>query len=142
MNNIERTEVVLIEDNPYDAELALRALHSNFLSREVLWIRDGQEAVAYLFEDANELKHRQLKLILLDLKIPKVSGYEILLKLKADPMTSAIPVVVFSSSAEGKDIKKCNEAGANSYLVKPVGFERFLDTIKEIGTYWLVHNRV
>lgn len=142
MYSEETTEVVLIEDNPYDAELALRAFNSNFLSQDVHWIRDGQEAIAYLFEETNEVKHRQLKLILLDLKIPKVSGYEILIKLKTDPNTSAIPVVVFSSSAELKDIKKCNEAGANSFLVKPVGFERFLDTIKEIGTYWLVHNRI
>jgi two-component system, response regulator len=135
-------DVLLVEDNPNDVELTLRVLKKHNFANRVQVARDGVEALDFIFADGDtgSLVNR-LKLILLDLKLPKVSGLEVLQKLKSDPRTSCIPVVVLTSSHEDRDIDECYELGVNSYVVKPVEFDKFAHTVAELGFYWLLVNR-
>lgn len=132
--------IVLIEDQPYDAELTLRALRELGLDEDVMHLRNGAEALRYLFEDATD-HDRPPKLILLDLKLPKVSGLEVLEALKSDEGTQCIPVIALTSSQEQQDLTRCYDLGVNSYVVKPVDFEQFTETVQQIGRYWISTNQ-
>jgi len=138
-----KTDVVLIEDNPNDAELALRSLR-NYVPRDrLLLLEDGAKALDYFFGPLGGASgHVPLpKVVLLDLKLPKVSGFEVLGQLKSDERTRIVPVVVISSSSEERDIRESYRLGANSYLVKPVGFDEYASVLTEVGRYWGVLNR-
>ncbi len=136
-------EILLVEDNPHDAELALYALQKHKLANHIEVLRDGAEALDYLFcRGSHTGRHLddQPKLILLDLKLPKMDGIDVLRELKADPRTQAIPVVMLTSSREERDIVESYRLGVNSYIVKPVDFQRFTDAVRQIGFYWLLLN--
>lgn len=135
MNDVE---VLLIEDNEDDGELAIRALKKNNLVNNLVWLKDGEEAMNYFFSGA---KFERPKIVLLDLKLPKIGGLEILKKLKEHEHTKTIPVVVLTSSNQEPDILKGYDLGANSYIVKPVEFNKFADAISRIGYYWLLTNQ-
>lgn len=138
-------EVLLVEDNPADAELTLRELKKNKLVNTCYHARDGEEALEFIFATGRFAASRSIasspKLVLLDLKMPKIGGLEVLEKIKSDERTKATPVVVLTSSREDPDIQKCYQLGANSYIVKPVNFENFAQSIKGIGFYWLLLNQ-
>lgn len=137
-------DILLVEDNPDDEELALRALRKNHLANNVVVVRDGMEALDFLFAGGNysgrQVSNRP-KLILLDLKLPKIDGLEVLRKIRADERTATIPVVVLTSSSLDRDLLDSYKLGANSYLVKPVDFEKFTQCIREVGFYWLLLNK-
>ncbi len=141
---IDEIEILLVEDNPDDVELTLRALKKHNLTNKVHVARDGEEALAYFFADESPeaLKRNHIpKVILLDLKLPKVDGIEVLRRLKASERTKKIPVVVLTSSNQERDLKDCYDLGANSYITKPVAFDGFIKAVKEIGFYWLLLNQ-
>jgi len=135
MTSLEQVEILLVEDSAEDAEMTLRALRKQHLANRVHWVKDGEEALDYV------AKSEAPKLIMLDLKMPKVDGIEVLRQLKARPETRGIPVVVMTSSNEERDVVEAYRLGVNSYIVKPVGFEAFLETVSKIGLYWLLTNR-
>jgi two-component system response regulator len=136
--------ILLVEDNSTDAELAIRALRRGRISNQIQLLQDGAEALDFLF-CRGEYTHRQItdqpRVILLDLKLPKVSGLEVLRQLKSDPLTQMIPVVVLTSSAEDRDVIESYKLGVNSYIVKPVDFEQFNKAVEQLGFYWLLVNR-
>ena len=134
----EGIELLLVEDNPSDEELTLHVLRKHNLANRIRVVRDGAEALDYLFGSAAE---QYLKLVLLDLKLPKVNGIEVLGRLKADPRTKRIPVVVLTSSREDRDLLACYELGVNSYIVKPVDFAQFTESVRQLGLYWLLLNQ-
>lgn len=130
-------EILLVEDNPDDAELTIRALRKSNLANNLLHLQDGEEALNYLFsENTTNIP----KLILLDLKMPKVDGIEVLKILKNDDKKKIIPVVVLTSSKEEQDVIKSYQLGVNSYIVKPVEFDKFMNAVAEVGLYWLLLN--
>jgi two-component system response regulator len=133
-----QVEILLVEDNPDDADLTLRALTRHNLANRVLVARDGAEALEFLLSDSP--KAAAPKVILLDLKLPKIDGLEVLRRLKADDRTKAIPIVVLTSSNEEPDIITSYRLGANSYIVKPVDFEAFVRSVADVGLYWLLLN--
>ena len=139
MNGLETLPLLLVEDNPRDAELTLRAFRKNNLANNVLVAHDGVEALEIVFSRTGADRPR---VILLDLKLPKLDGLEVLRRLKSDERTRAIPVVVVTSSNQDPDIKTAYDLGANSYVVKPVDFEAFMKTMSDLGFYWLVVNQV
>jgi two-component system response regulator len=130
-------EILLVEDNPHDAELTIRALKKNNLANHLLHLEDGLEAINYLFDEKNGLP----RLILLDLKMPRVDGIEVLRKLKADEKRRVIPVVVLTSSKEERDIVESYKLGVNAYIVKPVDFNQFVKAVTELGLFWLILNQ-
>lgn len=136
-------EILLVEDNPNDVELTLRALKKNNLANKVHVVTDGAEALDYIFAQ-NKYSGRKIedtpKVILLDLKLPKVEGLEVLKKIKSNEKTKTIPVVVLTSSSEESDIIKSYQLGVNSYIVKPVNFDQFVKSVSELGLYWLLLN--
>jgi two-component system response regulator len=136
------TSILLVEDNPDDIELTLHALKKNNIINPVEVVRDGQEAVDYLFYKGNysNSTHPFPGLILLDLKLPKVDGIEILRRIKHDRKLKLIPVVVLTSSNEERDVIESYNLGVNSYIRKPVDFDQFVETVKHIGFYWLLLN--
>ena len=137
-------EILLVEDNPQDVEMTLRALKKRNLANQVHVAKDGAEALDFLFGTgayaSRDMNHVP-KVVLLDLKLPKVSGLEVLKKLKADERTRTIPVVVLTSSQEERDMVESYRLGVNSYIVKPVDFDKFVDSVGEIGLYWLLVNK-
>ena len=142
--NYENIEILFAEDSVDDAALTMRALRKGGLSNTIFHVKDGAEALDFTFckgiyssRNINE----KPKVILLDLKMPKVSGMEVLEKLKADPAFRTIPIVILTSSKEDPDIKRCYELGANSYIVKPVESENFFQTIKDLSLYWMISNQ-
>ncbi len=142
MNN--EIEILLVEDNPNDAELALRALKKNNLANNVIRVCDGEEALDFIFARGPFKDKKKLnipKLILLDLKLPKINGLEVLKIIKNDPITKIIPIVVLTSSKEENDMIESYRLGVNSYIVKPVDFDKFIDSVKDIGLYWLLLNQ-
>lgn len=144
MNQTEIVEILLVEDSAEDAEMTTRALRKHNLANHLLHVKDGEEAIEFLFGggDHNGRRYQETpKLILLDLKLPKVDGLEILRKVRADERTRLIPVVVLTSSREEKDVVESYRLGVNSYIVKPVDFEKFIQAVKEIGFYWLLLNQ-
>lgn len=144
MSAFEQVEILLVEDTPEDAEMTLRALRQKNLGNHVHWVKDGEEALEYLFGEgryAGRRANHPPKLVLLDIKMPKVDGIEVLRRVKASGLRS-IPVVVMTSSNEERDVLESYRLGVNSYIVKPVQFDAFLDTVSKIGLYWMLTNRV
>ena len=137
-------DILLVEDNPSDAELTLRALKKNNLANRVVHVSDGEEALAFVFGpegSGGQGKVNAPRLILLDLKLPMVDGLEVLKVLKSDPRTRAIPVVILTSSKEERDVVESYRLGGNSYIVKPVDFDKFLQAVRDLGMYWLLLNQ-
>lgn len=143
MENTE-IEILLVEDNTNDAELTIRALHKKNIANSIIHLKDGASALDFLF-GKGDFEHRNInnkpRIILLDLKMPKVDGLEVLRMIKTDEFTKRIPVVVLTSSRENPDIERAYSLGANSYIVKPVDFEGFSKAISELGFYWLLLNQ-
>lgn len=140
----EEVEILLVEDNPDDADLALRALRKVHVANRIEHVTDGALALDFLFctgdyTDRNR-EHRP-KVILLDLKLPKVDGLEVLQRIKADSNTRTIPVVMLTSSREERDLVESYQLGVNSYIVKPVDFEQFIEAVRQLGLYWLLLNQ-
>ena len=144
MRSPGEVEILLVEDNPHDAELALRALKKNNLANSVVVVTDGEEALDFIFA-RGAFSQRKVgngpKVILLDLKLPKVDGLQVLRAIKGDSRTQSIPVVVLTSSTEEKDIVDSYRLGVNSYIVKPVDFEKFTGAVCGLGMYWLLLNQ-
>lgn len=137
-------EILLVEDNPNDVELALHALKKNNIANRIEVVRDGAEALDFIFCNGAYVSRsiaNSPKVILLDLKLPKVDGLEVLRQIKSDPRTRAIPVVVLTSSREERDIVESYNLGVNSYIVKPVDFEQFTEAVHTLGLYWLLLNQ-
>ena len=143
LQNLNEVEVLLVEDSPHDAELTLRALKKNNLANKLFHVKDGAEAIEFLFSQG-AFKDRKIdrtpKIVLLDLKLPKVDGIEVLRRIKTDARTKLIPVVVMTSSREDRDLNDCYQLGANGYVVKPVEFEDFARAVSQLGLYWLLVN--
>jgi two-component system response regulator len=132
-------DILLAEDNPNDAELTIRALKKNNLSNSIHHVHDGEEALEFLF--SRDVKNGLPKLILLDIKMPKVDGIEVLKKIKADEHRKVIPVVLLTSSKEERDIVESYRLGVNAYIVKPVEFDKFIKTVSDLGFFWLMLNQ-
>lgn len=137
-------DILLVEDNKDDLELALHALRKERLANRIQIVRDGEEALDFLFcrgQFSDRAPNHQPRLVLLDLKLPKVDGLEVLKQLKSNSQTKNIPVVILTSSKEERDLVSSYNLGANSYIQKPVDFDQFRDTVKQLGLYWLVVNQ-
>ena len=134
---LQETEILLVEDNNEDLELTLRALKQHRLANRIHVARDGAEALEFLKKPGSQLP----KVVLLDLKLPKISGLEVLQAIRADERTRALPVVVLTSSREEPDVRRCYDLGVNSYIVKPVDFDAFVKAVAEVGLYWLLLNQ-
>jgi CheY-like chemotaxis protein len=144
MNNPSEVEVLLVEDNSRDAEMTLRTLRKRNLANHVVHVRDGQEALDWLFGLGAHIGRNpgnHPKVILLDLKLPKVDGLEVLRAIRADERTRLLPIVVMTSSQEQRDVIESYKLGVNSYVVKPVDFEGFSAAVAELGHYWLLFNQ-
>ena len=144
MNETNAVEILIVEDTPQDLELALRALRKSNLTNRIQVARDGAEALEFIFGEGahagRKIEHGP-KVILLDLKLPKIDGLEVLRRVKSDDRTKAIPVVVLTSSKEQKDVVESYQLGVNSYIVKPVNFDGFASAVQELGMYWLLLNQ-
>jgi two-component system response regulator len=136
MSDLQGIDILLVEDNPNDAELTQRALKKSEIGAQLIIARDGAEAVDYLLSD-----RPKPKVIFLDLKLPKIDGIEVLRRVREDDRTRAIPVIVLTSSQEERDINECYRLGVNSYVVKPVEFDKFYRAVGDLATYWLVLNK-
>ena len=143
MDDLNAVEILLVEDNPRDAELTIRALKKKNLANSLYHVEDGVDALDFLFargkfsgRDINESP----KVVLLDLKLPRIDGLEVLTIIKADERTQTIPVVIVTSSAEDPDVQKAYQLGANSYVIKPVQFDAFMEAMVKVGIYWLMVN--
>ena len=138
-------EILLVEDNDSDAELTIRVLKKNNLANHLVHVRNGVDAVDFIYGTGKYTGTRDVsfapKVILLDIKMPKMNGIEVLQKIRADPRTRTLPVVVLTSSREDPDIRKCYDVGANSYVVKPLDFDGFTAAIQSLGLYWLFLNQ-
>ena len=144
MGDWDEVEILLVEDNAADAELAIRALKKSNLANRLALVADGEEALDFVFARgaySNRKVENGPKVILLDLKLPKVDGLEVLRAIRGDPRTQTIPVVILTTSKEEKDIVESYRLGVNSYIVKPVDFDQFLATVKDLGFYWLLLNQ-
>jgi CheY-like chemotaxis protein len=135
--NAQAVEILIVEDNPDDEELTLLTLEENGITNPLVVVRDGVEALEYIDSHLDNGP----RLIMLDLKLPRVDGIQVLERLKSDPRTRSIPVVVLTSSREEPDILRCYQLGVNSYIVKPVDFNQFRDAVRQVGMYWLVLNQ-
>ena len=141
---MDDVEILLVEDNPADVELTLRALKKNSIASRVQVAEDGEVVLNFLFghgEFSSRNTDNKPKVVLLDLNLPKVDGLEVLRTIKSNPKTQAIPVVVLTTSKQETDIIESYRLGANSYIVKPVDFEKFVDSVRELGMYWLSINQ-
>ncbi|MDH3973460.1 MAG: response regulator [Deltaproteobacteria bacterium] len=145
MTSSGEVEILLVEDTLADAELAIRALKKRNLANKLVWVKDGAEAIDFLFGQGNHadgsIKNAP-KLVMLDLRLPKVDGIEVLKRIKSDERTKGIPVVVVTSSSEERDIVESYQFGVNSYITKPINFEDFAKTISDLGFYWMILNRL
>jgi CheY-like chemotaxis protein len=144
MSNFEEIEILLAEDSDSDAEMTLRALREKGLANSVTWVKDGESALDFIYYRGNyaERPNGPPKIILLDLKMPRVDGIDVLRQIKGNPSTKTIPVVVLTSSAQDRDLIDTYELGVNSYIVKPVDFDQFFQVISNLGFYWAVMNKV
>lgn len=145
MNPYNEIEIVLVEDNASDAELTIRALKKKNLANNLIHLKNGADALDFIFAQGlykGRDPYKAPKVILLDLKMPKVDGLEVLAKIRGDERTKKIPVVVLTSSREDPDIEACYALGVNSYIVKPVEFDNFFQAVSELGLYWLLLNQV
>ena len=143
MDQFEKVDILLVEDDPADAELTMRALRKGNLANHITWLKDGAEALEFIFRSGAYAGRpdQNPRLILLDLKLPKVDGIEVLKQIKTDERTRVIPVVMVTSSAEGRDVTETYKLGVNSYVVKPVDFEQFSETVAKAGFYWMLMNK-
>jgi CheY-like chemotaxis protein len=144
MSDSNGIEVLLVEDNQDDLDMALRSLRQANLTSQIQVVRDGAEALNFIFcrdAFAGRKFENPPKVILLDLKLPKIDGMEVLKRIKSDPRTKMIPVVILTSSQEQRDVVESYNLGVNSYIVKPVNFEQFAAAVQELGMYWLLHNQ-
>ena len=141
MTSIESPDLLLVEDNPDDAELTLRAFRRARLGNPVHVARDGVEALEFLFSENGAARAVLPRVVILDLNLPRVNGLEVLARIRANERTKWLPVVVITSSREEPDVQKAYELGVNSYIVKPVEFEKFVAAVSEVGLYWLVLNQ-
>jgi CheY-like chemotaxis protein len=144
MDEYETVEILLVEDSPLDAELAMRGLKEHKLANNVIWVKDGEQALDYVYR-RGKFEGRQgsgPRLILLDLKMPKVDGIQVTRIIKGDETTRHIPIVIMTSSKEERDISQSYSLGANSYIVKPLDFESLANVASQAGYYWLAINRV
>jgi two-component system response regulator len=144
MSETNIVEILIVEDSPQDLELALRALKKANLTNRIHVARDGAEALEFIFCEGKHTDRKiedGPKVILLDLKLPKVDGLEVLQRIKSDPRTKTIPVVVLTSSKEQSDVVESYKLGVNSYIVKPVNFEHFAEAVQKLGMYWLLLNQ-
>jgi two-component system, response regulator len=144
MTDLQQVEILLVEDNAEDAEMTMRALRKRNLANHLHWVKDGEEALEYLFctgRYAGRDRAQPPRLVLLDIKMPKVDGIEVLRRVKASELKQ-VPVVVMTSSNEERDVLESYRLGVNSYIVKPVQFEDFMETVSKIGLYWVLTNRV
>lgn len=143
--NPNTVEILLVEDNISDAELTIRELRRHNMANNLVHVKDGEEALEFIFGTGRYAGQRENfllpKVVLLDIQMPKLNGIEVLQELKKNPLTHAMPVVILTSSKENPDIKRCYELGANSYIVKPVNFERFAEAIRNLGFFWLLLNQ-
>lgn len=144
MTDMQPVHILLAEDTPTDAEMTMRALKKVGLINNITWVKDGQEALDYIFCEADYASRvgSDPTLILLDLKMPKVNGTEVLKQIKTTEKTKIIPVIMLTSSAEEPDIKRCYELGVNSYIVKPVESDKFFEEVSKAGFYWAILNRI
>jgi len=143
--NCKSTDILIVEDNPNDALLTIRSLKEHNLANNIVHVRDGQEALDYLFAEGGYSDRDPLNLpkaILLDLKLPKLDGLQVLARIRGDERMKCVPVVILTSSQEEGDLVKSYKLGANSYIVKPVEFESFSAAIKQLGLYWLLLNKL
>ena len=143
MNAVNETEILLVEDSPYDAEMTIRALTKRHLANKIFHVKDGEEALDFLLgtgQYASRKNSQHPKVVLLDLKLPKVDGFEVLRAVRSNERTQSIPVVVLTSSHEQKDVVESYKLGVNSYIVKPVEFENFSEAVAEVGCYWVLLN--
>lgn len=137
-------EILLVEDNAGDAEMTIRALRKNNLANNLMHVKDGAQALDFIFaqgEYANRAHKNLPKIVVLDLKMPKVNGIEVLRRIKADERTRRMPVVVLTSSKEDPDVEECYRLGVNSYVVKPVEFDEFFKAVSDLGLYWMIVNQ-
>ena len=143
MELFEEVDILLVEDSPNDAELAIRALKKRGFANKMLWVKDGEQAINYLFRRGEYSQHDEAspKLVLLDLKMPRVDGMEVLRVMKEDQRTRRIPVVMLTSSQEERDVAQSYDLGVNSYVVKPMDFGEMADVVCQAGAYWLGVNR-
>lgn len=144
MTDLNAIDILLVEDNPRDAELTIRALKKKHLANKLFHVQDGVAALDFLFARgtfADRNVEDAPRVILLDLKLPRVNGLEVLRTIKSDERTCRIPVVIVTSSAEDPDVRTAYQLGANSYVIKPVQFETFIDAMSKLGVYWLMVNR-
>jgi two-component system, response regulator len=141
--NVDEAEILLVEDDAHDAELALRALSKHNLANRVVRVKDGVEALEFIYA-TGDYQHRSVdvlpRVVLLDLKLPRLDGIEVLRRIRGDERTRLLPVVMLTSSREEQDVIESYELGVNSYIVKPVNFEDFLEAVSNLGSYWLVLN--
>jgi two-component system response regulator len=144
MNHLDPIDILLVEDNPRDAELTIRALKKRNFANQLFVVEDGAEALDFIFCRGQYVERDMIhppKVILLDIKLPKLNGMEVLREIKTDERTRRIPVVMVTSSAEDPDIETAYQLGANSYVVKPVGFDAFMEAMSHLGFYWLLINQ-
>src|SRR3990172_2784768 len=144
MKDISEVEILLVEDNPNDAELGLRALKKHNLTNSIHLVKDGAEALDFIFGTGAYVGRKignKPKVIFLDLKLPKVDGLEVLRKVKSDERTRTIPIVVLTSSHEERDLVESYKLGVNSYIVKPVDFDKFIQAVAQLGMYWMLLNK-
>lgn len=144
MKTIDYVEILLVEDNPDDADLTIRELQKHKLANKLVWVKDGEEALDFIFGEGSyaerNSKHKP-KVVFLDLKLPKIDGIEVLREIRSREETKLLPVVILSSSREDQDVISTYNLGVNSYIVKPVEFDDFSRAIREIGYYWVVTNQ-
>ncbi|MBI2248227.1 MAG: response regulator [Armatimonadetes bacterium] len=141
---MHEVRILLVEDDPSDVQLTMHALHRNNLANDIQVVRDGEEALDFLFcrgNFAGRAWDHPPRMVLLDLKLPKVNGLEVLREIKSDPRTKTIPVIVMTGSREDQDLARCYELGVNSYIQKPMDFNQFVEIVKQLGYYWLVVNQ-
>ena len=143
MKDFQSVEILLVEDSVADAEMTLRTLKRRGIANDIAWVKDGVEATEYLFCEGNysERQQHNPKLVLLDLKMPRMDGLQVLEKLKQDARTRAIPVVMMTSSREEGDLLNSYQLGVNSFVVKPVSFDEFAETVAQVGMYWMIANQ-
>ncbi len=144
MMNVDDVEILMVEDSPRDAELAIRALKKHNLANKLVWVKDGAEALDFIFgtgQYENRQNGKHPKVVLLDLKLPKVDGLEVLRRMKDNEKTRTIPVVVLTSSTDERDMIESYRLGVNSYITKPVDFDKFANSVAELGFYWLLLNK-
>jgi len=143
MSKYQHIEILYAEDNPADAELTLRTLKAKLIANNIVWVKDGAEVLDFLYcRDSYAGRTNDMpKLILLDLKMPKMDGIDVLKALKSDEHMKTIPVVIMTSSSEETDLVRSYQFGVNSFVVKPVDFDKFSDMVEEIGLYWMISNK-